>query len=292
MATSKEVELTARPGGGAIDLQDLKRKSWPSVMAQFMRIAAPSTFDFKLASTSNYIALHDIYRSDGTTTVPGLPRSYQKDLRNKITFIPAGCPVEGWSVIDRPGAFVALYIDRSSSGDDVPDLAKLSPQICFDDPMLRLALSHFQLMLHGQMQDMPGYAESLGILVSYEMKRVASKQVPVVRHQGGLTARQMRIVADYIESHLLEQTSVSELAALLDLTRFHFMRAFKQTMGVPPHRFMIQRRIERAKDLLADVDISIGDVAARSGFNSITQLTRAFRRVNGTTPSAFRRNMT
>jgi AraC family transcriptional regulator len=289
MGNFKEVQYSARPGGGPIDVHDWKRRSWQSVAAQFIRFPVPSTHDFKLLSNANYVVLHEIYRADGSTAVAGQTRHFQKDLRNKITFLPAGCPIEGWSAISRPSSLTALYIDRQGSADGTPDLSRLPPQVCFEDPMLRMMLSRFQLILHDPSLDMPGYAESLGILACFEINRIASKQRPAIRHQGGLTARQMRLVVDYIENHLTEQPSVAELAALLDLTRFHFMRAFKQTIGVPPHRFVIQRRIERAKDLLTDSEIPIKDVATRSGFSSITQLSRAFRQAHGTTPSAFRR---
>ena len=84
--------------------------------------------------------------------------------------------------------------------------------------------------------------------------------------------------------------TISELASLLDLTRFHFIRAFKQAAGLPPHQFLIRRRIDRAKDMLADSRSSIAEIAERSGFGSPIQLTRAFRRVLGTTPSAMRRD--
>ena len=79
-------------------------------------------------------------------------------------------------------------------------------------------------------------------------------------------------------------------AKLVGLTRFHFIRAFKQAAGVPPHQFMIRRRVDRAQELLAERNTSIAEVADRTGFGSSIQMTRAFRRVIGTTPSAVRRS--
>ena len=60
---------------------------------------------------------------------------------------------------------------------------------------------------------------------------------------------------------------------------------------MPPHRFMVQRRVDRAKELLVNARIPVSEVAARAGFNSVTQLTKAFCRIIGTTPSAFRREI-
>jgi AraC family transcriptional regulator len=83
---------------------------------------------------------------------------------------------------------------------------------------------------------------------------------------------------------------LTDLAGLLNLSRFHFVRTFKQSTGLPPHRFLMARRIERAKELLAEPGLPIAEVSRRAGFHGVTQLTRAFRRLTGTTPSGFRRD--
>src|SRR3982751_6116553 len=105
------VQWSNRAGGGAIDLDVLKRKSWQGITAHFVRIAAPVTYDFKLSNSSNYIALHDFYRVDGETHVSGMPPSFAKDLRGKLAFIPAGCEVEGWTKIEKPASIVVVMID-------------------------------------------------------------------------------------------------------------------------------------------------------------------------------------
>jgi AraC family transcriptional regulator len=107
--------------------------------------------------------------------------------------------------------------------------------------------------------------------------------------QSGLPQWQVRLVVDYLENHIADRTTVSELASLLHVSRFHFIRAFKKTVGMPPHRFMLHRRVERARELLANNDLSVGEIAAQTGFNGAAQLTRAFRQIAGTTPTAFRR---
>jgi AraC family transcriptional regulator len=100
----------------------------------------------------------------------------------------------------------------------------------------------------------------------------------------------MRLTTEYIDSHLDEKITVSALAALVNLSRFHFMRAFKQTAGMPPLQFTIRRRVDRAKELLAESHTSVAEIADRTGFGSPILMNRAFRRVLGTTPSAIRRS--
>lgn len=286
---TNQIEFSKHAGGGAIDLDNLKRKSWPNITAQYNRIPAPTAYDFKLTKSSNYFALHDIYRTDGQTSVAGLPTNHTKDIRNRVAFLPAGCAVEGWSEIAKPASFVSVYIDQTSDDKDPVDLAQLAPRLDFQDHMLQSALSRFQLMLQDPSLDTPGYAETLAMLIAFETARLASRVRQPAPHRGGLTARQVRLIVDYIESHLTEKTSISELAALLNLTRFHFIRAFKQVVGMPPHRFMVMRRVDRAKELLENAEMPVAEVATQVGFNSVAQLNVAFRRVVGTTPSTFRR---
>jgi AraC family transcriptional regulator len=283
-----DLQFSKRPGGGVVDLDDLKRRSWPGITAHFIRFAAPTAYEFRTDPSANYIALHDIYRTEGETAVSGLPRGYAKDLRNRLSFAPAGRSIEGWARLAKAGSMVAVYFEQDEASSRAVDLKELPPQIGFEDQALRMGLLRFQAILRDPSLDIPGYAETLGELIAFEIYRIASRQARQQPRQGGLTARQARLVTEYMDSHLTDRMTISELAALVGLTRFHFIRSFKQTAGMPPHQFIIRRRIDRAKELLSEHGASIADVAASTGFGSAVQLTRAFRRIVGTTPSAFR----
>lgn len=284
------IERTSRVTGGAIDVDIFKRKSWDGFAAEFVRIPAPALYDFKVGGMWSHIFLFDLYRIDGETSTEGIARSFTKDLRNKMTFVPAGCRLEGWCTIDKVATITSIAIDPEAEFEDKIKLRQLPPCIEFEDQMLRWELLRFGALLHDPAQDIPGYAETLIALLSYDLHRIVAGN----RQQAvacGLTATQVRTVTEYINAHLSERPSIFELAALVDLTRFHFMRSFKQAVGMPPHQFMIYRSVERAKELLAEQNRSIADVAATTGFRSPVQLTRAFRRVVGTTPSEFRRHI-
>jgi len=91
----------------------------------------------------------------------------------------------------------------------------------------------------------------------------------------------MRAVTGYIEERLDEQIS---LIALARLSQHHFCRAFKRSFGIPAHQYHIQRRIVRAKVLLADRANSITDVALILGYSQTSTVSVAFRKTTGRTP--------
>src|SRR3984893_5872727 len=88
-----------------------------------------------------------------------------------------------------------------------------------------------------------------------------------------------------------EDISVSALAEVARLSPFHFSRAFKESMGAPPHRFFMSRRTERAKNLLADPELSVTRIGQELGFSETRAFTTTFRRHSGLTPTAHRRSL-
>ena len=105
-----------------------------------------------------------------------------------------------------------------------------------------------------------------------------------------LDSRRLRRVLDYIEEHLADDIAVADLAKIARYSLFHFARAFSTAMGMPPHRYVSQRRLERAKELIAAESRSIAETAFMCRFSSQASFTRAFRRTTGMTPAVYRRS--
>jgi AraC family transcriptional regulator len=82
---------------------------------------------------------------------------------------------------------------------------------------------------------------------------------------------------------------LAKLAGLARLSPFHFARAFKQSFELPPHRYLTLRRIERAKELLRQPDLSVTRIGLNVGFSDTSSFSAAFRRETGVTPTDFRR---
>lgn len=95
-------------------------------------------------------------------------------------------------------------------------------------------------------------------------------------------------VLDYINEYLDQDIRLTDLAQLLGMSQFHFSYLFKRSLGIPPYQYLLQQRIERAKQLLKQTDKSIVNIAFACGFNSHSHLSKQFRQLTGMTPKAFR----
>ncbi|MBV8826894.1 MAG: helix-turn-helix domain-containing protein [Bradyrhizobiaceae bacterium] len=107
--------------------------------------------------------------------------------------------------------------------------------------------------------------------------------------RGGLAPGALRRVREYIDGRLTESISLDALAAVAELSRCHFARAFKQSVGTSPHAYVMQRRLDRAERLLAETDLSLCQVALDSGFSDQSHFSSCFRKSFGESPRSFRR---
>ena len=102
---------------------------------------------------------------------------------------------------------------------------------------------------------------------------------------------QVKQLQDFIEDNLDQKLSIEKLAAIVHLSQFHFVRVFKEAVGTTPHRYLIQRRIERAKTLLTVTRLSVQEIAIRVGYVNISHFTKQFRKYVGATPAVYRHSV-
>jgi AraC family transcriptional regulator len=136
------------------------------------------------------------------------------------------------------------------------------------------------------------YSEALAIVLLHDLllqKRDAPRAEAA--SCGGLAAWQKRKLTSYIEEHLSEPLSLTRLAELARLSPYHFCRAFKQSFGMPPHRYHMSRRIERAKVLLIRRSGSITAIGLDLGFTETSSFSTMFRKATGQTPREYRRSL-
>lgn len=103
--------------------------------------------------------------------------------------------------------------------------------------------------------------------------------------RSALPPRRLREVLDYIEAHLDQNLTLSELATVAGFSVSHFKPLFKQAVGVPVHRYVIERRVERARGLVLEGGRSMAEIAAETGFTHQSHMARCMRRVLGLSPS-------
>jgi AraC family transcriptional regulator len=117
-----------------------------------------------------------------------------------------------------------------------------------------------------------------------------ANSTPQVR--GGLSPWQMRRATELLDAHREGNIALQQVAEACDLSLGHFARAFKNTFRMPPHTWLIERRIEKAKEFMMTTRLSLADIAVRSGFADQSALNRSFKRIQGISPGRWRRDNT
>jgi len=133
------------------------------------------------------------------------------------------------------------------------------------------------------------YVESLATILGIHLLRHhSSVKLPSLSKSFGLPRTMLRQVITYIEEHLAEDLSLSDIAAVVHLSPYHFARLFKESVGFPPHQYVIQRRVERAKLLLSTTNWSLTAIAHTVGFAHESHLALHFKRLTGMAPRYYR----
>ncbi|MDB5602895.1 MAG: hypothetical protein JWN71_4939 [Xanthobacteraceae bacterium] len=269
--------------------------SCTGMAAEVVRIGPCERVDVRFrAPVHLLVAVEEGVRVDGETAVEGLPGSRLRDRRRKLIFVPAGHHYHEWHQTSAPSSAMHFYFDPEKlSLDDDSDIrdALRAPRLFFEDAAVwETVRKIWELIERSDAGDTLCF-EALGIVLVHELVRPALRSRPAPLARGGLASWQQRILAEYIADHLSDQISLTDMARLVRLSPYHLCRAFKVSFGAPPHRYHIGRRIERAKELMANRDCSITEIALAGGFSDSSAFSVAFRRNAGTTPSAYRRSL-
>ena len=223
---------------------------------------------------------------------PGQPRTTCRLGPGSVNIVPAEIPFAARSTgaakkirLEIEPDFFDSVIGNDASGEHI----QLRPALGAEDPFI----SELLLALRDEAAaGTPGgrlYGESLGTaLVAHLVRKQAVCRQDLRQYRGGLSINRLRFITGYIDEHLETDLALVDLANILQMSVFHFLRSFKQSTGLPPHQYVLRKRIERAKSLLVDPTISIAEVALRCGFGSQSNFTTAFRRLTNVTPGAYR----
>ncbi len=271
-----------------------RHAEWRGLAAESVDVIRSDPFEYGLRSSRHLlIASERAERHEGETLVEGLPRSTLRVFSRKLSFVPAGLRFAGWQSPRLLNSVSYFYIDPAAPLlDPALRFAERAPKprLFFEDAALWATAAKLKAQIDATGARDALYAEALSVVLLHELMRLDAGAVPSAPAvHGGLAPWRHKRVTDFIEEHLAEELSLATLAGLVRLSPFHFARAFKQTLGTPPHRYHTQRRVERAKTLLAGDALSVTEIALAVGFGETSSFTAAFRRLTGRTPSAYRR---
>jgi AraC family transcriptional regulator len=269
--------------------------AWPGLHVDNVELVRHEPFDYKVEPRGHLlIASERAERYDGETLVDGLPRSHLRAWSGKMTFVPARCRFYGWQ---KPRALTRstfILIDPQVSLHPELRFAEIEfrPRLFFFDRDLWETALKLKAQAENPLRAQKAYVEALGIALAHELVRMNDGVPPPPSGvRGGLPDWQRRKLGQYIDDHLAEEISLSSLARLVQLSPYHFSRAFKQSFGLPPHRYLTNRRIERAKSLLEQRKMSVTEISFEVGFSEAAAFSAAFRKLTGETPTAYRRSL-
>lgn len=222
---------------------------------------------------------------------PAEPQRSKRRRMGHVSLIPAQMSVWGYSEDIDCVDEIRLMLDPSRLQDLVGSefpVGRLSEPLLmfFDEPLQMLA--RVLAFNEDEVESNPLLRDSL---VAAMVTRLATLGTPqrAGNRRLGLSARQEKMVTDYIRANLSQQILLSELAALAGLSPSQFGRAFKTSTGRAPHSWLLDARIDRATELLLDQRNSLAQISLQAGFSEQSHFTRSFRAATGLSPNAWRR---
>ena len=215
----------------------------------------------------------------------------QFDVERGLAPRPAGQFVR--SDLRGPVRFIQILQSPDTYHNFVSELVRggavsLEPRVNVDDPLIsRIALSIVSNMEGGFLDHV--LADALNTALAVRIVRLFVDPSAInLPPSNGLSRERLWRVCDYIEAHLDDRLTLTEVARVACLSPYHFSRSFKQAVGVGPRRYIVQRRVARAKTLLRRTNQPLSWVAKEAGFADQSHLTAEFRRQIGVTPGQFR----
>src|SRR5712675_339307 len=277
------------------DIARRRLASWGAIQADNVKITRRETYEYGFHARRHLlIAYERAERDDGETLIEGLPKSTLREFNCKLSLVPAGHRFYGWQtprVLTRVTYFYIDLQDRLFDPGSGIACPTISPRLFFFDHAVWDTALKLKAEVGNSDPWSREYAEALTLVLMHEIMRLErAPSAAVTPLRGGLPVWQQKRVAEFIEEHLAEEISLAALAELADLSLYHFARAFAQSFGVPPHRYHMARRMDRARSLLQRPALSVTQIGAQIGFRETSSFTRAFRRFTGITPTEYRRH--
>lgn len=292
-ASRESVTVAFRDGLSRPDMR--RRLEFQGLTLEHIRLPSQVEYEFERAGTGSCLVLFDLVLDGGKIKLDGVDSASGGDLRNTVSYIPAGSAMSGWSrPVMRQNSMTVLSFDLDALPDEAVQLlgaSPVAPMIGIGDLELTATMRKLETVVVEGLDYPFIYIRALLTVAVLELVRLQVASRVSKARTGELSLGQATRIRDYIEENLANEISLEGLSQLVQLSRFHFARQFKATFGLPPHRYITNRRVEVAKSLLRESSLSVKEICLICGFSSAGLFVKAFRSSTGTTPSAFRRNI-
>src|SRR5262245_10060753 len=266
-------------------------RNWTGVEVHRYRVSGPSqTKAFRLPQLAIFLPhldhpcrVRQEVGGDATT----------KDVRaDAVTIAPAALTRR--AAIDRPHELTAIFLDPLvfrdlAYGEAGLRYPEILPQFAIVDPLIR----SLGLTLDGEMRSTnpkPAfYAEQIASKLASHIFLTYSG--PGYREWRSLGAHwtTLRRSVEYIHANIDKPLPLEHLAMTAGMSKFHFAKSFRHAMGIPPHQYLVQARMQKAKRLLSDETLSVPQIASRVGYSDTGQFSAQFLKLIGLSPAHYRR---
>jgi AraC family transcriptional regulator len=197
-----------------------------------------------------------------------------------------------WSDLS-DGRFIQILQSRETYDNLFSELVRggtvcLEPKDTFRDPLISQIAATVADEIEGGFAD-GILADALNTALAVRViRRLVDRSAMKLEPSNGLSRERLQRVRDYIETHLDDRLTLTVLAEVACLSPYHFSRSFKQAVGIGPQRYVMRRRLERAKTLMCRTKLPLAGIAHEAGFADQSHLTSVFRREMGLTPGRYR----
>ncbi len=220
--------------------------------------------------------------------------SFQRgdNLAGDITIIPANCDYQLTTTHESEVLLLTLdpyWVAHLAHELIEPTRLEIMPHFPKPDPLIHGIGLTLDAELKSDGSGDSFYIESLcNALSMHLVRRYSLQQYAIQDFYEGLPRHKLSQVLDYIHAHLEQEISVTHLSAIANMSRYYFASLFKQSMGVSPYQYILIQRVEQAKRLLNQEELSLADIASVCGFANQSHFIRRFRQLTGVTPKVYR----
>ena len=287
------------PVSTGVSARQSKTRSWngASVTLNELFCSGKALMDVSHAPTSQPSSRLAVVLSQGGGRCEHRPRADRRPDKahpgpSYVSIIPSGMEIWGYSDGIRHARGMSLDFDvtrlAERLADDIDVARLLQPRLMFEDARVMRLCELLAAEIEEEEEANPLYGDSLVLAVFHDVLRSKG----LADDESGirpLPLRLLRRATEYMRENLANRIELGELAALTGLSQSHFSRSFKAATGLPPYRWHLNARIERAQRLLLETEATLVQVALATGFADQAHMTRVFRKVIGMTPSQWKR---